>query len=497
MVHHGSRILFLVLISAVVTVCAAESDRHYFAVLLDGKKIGHAEHSRVVVDGEVRTTELMHMTISRMGIPIRMEVSDTSIETVEGRPLGFELEQKLSLITTRQSGRIGADGMLEVTTKGIGPEQKKRVPWPEGALMSEGLLLEAVQKGLTPGTSYTTKIFDPSAMRAMHTTVEVGSKRAIDLFGRSVRLTEVKSTVVLPGAGAVVTTSYVDDQLATLKSVIPLMGMEIEIISCSRSYALADFEAGELMAQLLLPSPVQLEEVGDLEAIAYRLVPTADGAQLNIPTTSNQTVRADDGNVLVTVRPLSGKLGNAFPYRGDNEAALKALESNVYLQCDDDRIKSLAREAAGQTEDAWIAAQRIERFVAGYIVSKDLTVGYASALETLESRQGDCTEHALLCTALCRSLGIPAEVVVGIAYVKEFAGSSNSFGGHAWTRVFIEDQWIGLDAAFAGTGRGGYDAGHLALSTGGGEPADFFSLIGTLGRFEVAEVVPLYESSDQ
>ena len=497
MVHRRSRILFLVLISAVVTVGAAESDRHYFAVLLDGKKIGHAEHSRVVVDEEVRTTERMHMTISRMGIPIRMEVSDTSIETVEGRPLGFELEQKLSLITTRQSGRIGADGMLEVTTKGVGPERKKRVPWPEGAMMSEGLRLLAMQKGLRPGTSYSAKMFNPSVMRAMDTRVEVGSKGAVDLFGRSVRLTEVKSSFLFPGAGEVTSTTYVDDEMATLKSVIPILGMEIEIVSCAQAYALADFDAAELMVQLLLPSPVPLEDVGDLEAITYRLVPTTDNTQLDIPVTSNQSVRTEDGKILVTVRPLRGQPGHSFPYRGDNEAALKALESNVYLQCDDDRIKSLAREAAGQTEDAWIAAQRIERFVAGYIVSKDLTVGYASALETLESRQGDCTEHALLCTALCRSLGIPAEVVVGIAYVKEFAGASNSFGGHAWTRVFIEDQWIGLDAAFAGTGRGGYDAGHLALSTGGGEPADFFSLIGTLGRFEVAEVVPLSESSDQ
>ena len=135
MIHRGSKILLLVLILSLVVVCAAESDRDYFAVLLDGKKIGHAEHSRVVVDGEVRSTERMHMTISRMGIPIRMDVSDTAIETVEGRPLGFELEQKLSLITTRLSGRIDADGMLAVTTKGIGPETKKRMAWPQGALM--------------------------------------------------------------------------------------------------------------------------------------------------------------------------------------------------------------------------------------------------------------------------------------------------------------------------------------------------------------------------
>ena len=351
MIHRRSKTLLLVLISSVVVVCAAESDRNYFAVLLDGKKIGHAEHSRVVVDGEVRSTERMHMTISRMGIPIRMDVSDTAIETPEGRPLGFELEQKLSLITTRLSGRIDADGMLAVTTKGIGPETKKRMAWPEGALMAEGLRLLAARKGLAPGTSYTAKLFDPSAMRAMDTRVEVGSKRAVDLLGRSMRLTEVKSIFTFPGAGEITSTSYVDEHLATLKSVIPLLGMEIEMISCSQAYAEADFDPAELMVQLLLASPAPLENVTELAAITYSLVPTTDNAQLDIPATPNQSVRTEDGKVLVTVRPLKGQPGHSFPYRGDHERALKALECNVYLQCEDDRIKRMAREAVGQTAD--------------------------------------------------------------------------------------------------------------------------------------------------
>jgi transglutaminase-like putative cysteine protease len=62
------------------------------------------------------------------------------------------------------------------------------------------------------------------------------------------------------------------------------------------------------------------------------------------------------------------------------------------------------------------------------------------------------------------------------------------FGGHAWTQVYIGDKWVGLDAAFKGTGRGGYDAGHIALAVGNGEPGDFLNLVTTLGRFEIAKV---------
>ena len=68
------------------------------------------------------------------------------------------------------------------------------------------------------------------------------------------------------------------------------------------------------------------------------------------------------------------------------------------------------------------AVRRIESFVARYIDNKSMSVGYASAVEVVESRQGDCSEFAVLTAALCRAVGIPAQVVVGIAYVKEFAG---------------------------------------------------------------------------
>jgi hypothetical protein len=50
-------------------------------------------------------------------------------------------------------------------------------------------------------------------------------------------------------------------------------------------------------------------------------------------------------------------------------------------------------------------------------------------------------------------------------------------------------RWIGLDASFRGGGRGGYDAGHIALAVGDGEPGDFFNLAATLGQFKIERVV--------
>jgi transglutaminase-like putative cysteine protease len=80
-------------------------------------------------------------------------------------------------------------------------------------------------------------------------------------------------------------------------------------------------------------------------------------------------------------------------------------------------------------------------------------------------------------------------VVVGVAYVEEWAGLASGFGGHAWTQAYVGDRWVGLDAAFKGTGRGGYGPGHIALAAGNGEPADFFNLLSTLGQFKIDKVI--------
>jgi transglutaminase-like putative cysteine protease len=72
--------------------------------------------------------------------------------------------------------------------------------------------------------------------------------------------------------------------------------------------------------------------------------------------------------------------------------------------------------------------------------------------------------------------------------VKDFAGI-DGFGGHAWVQAYIGGKWVGLDASFKGGGRGGYDAGHIALASGDGEPIDFFNLASALGEFKIAKIV--------
>ena len=464
-------------------------ETEYYAVFMEGKKVGYVTESRVVAEPNVITTMETDVTISRLGTSVTMKTLSKNIETTEGMPLAFESVQEFGGVKAKTIGVIDPNGTVSVSTVSMGVEQKSTFQWPEGALMAEGLRLLNAKYGLKEGAKYNAKIFESTMMQAFDNQIEIGGKKDIDLLGRIVSLTEVTTTMTMPLAGTTVTTTYVDDELRMQRSITPVIGMQLEIVACAKEFALGENDVFEMINKMFVKSPSPLGYADAASAITYTLSPI-DAAELVIPSTDNQQLqRTADGKIILTVKPVGMPVGGTFPYRGDDEAIIEATRPNRYLQSDHEEIIELARKAVGSTKDAGEAARRIETFVADFIENKDLSVGYASALEVARSKQGDCSEHAVLTAALCRAVGIPAQMVTGIAYVDDWSGLQG-FGGHAWVQVYIgrnKGKWVGMDAAFKGAGRGGYGPGHIALAVGNGEPADFFNLATTLGKFKIEE----------
>ncbi len=472
-------------------------EEEYLAVFMEGKKVGYAIQSREVAGGKVTTTEKVSITISRADVPVTINMAETSIETTEGKPLGFEVTQELSAMTMKVTGTVNNQGMLEMTVNSMGNEQKSTIEWPSGAVMAEGLRLLTLQKGLKEGLQYSVNLFSPGILQAVDAQIKIGPKRNVDLLGRVVALTEVTTTINIPGAGEIVSTGFVDDQLRMQKSIMPVAGMQIEMIACVKEFALGENDVFEVIDKMFLASPQPLDNIDSASSASYYLSPTK-GAALKIPVTDNQKVRLANGQVCVTVSPIASPAGAGFPYKGKDEVILESLKPTRFVQSDNKEIIKLARQAVGNSKDAAQAAKKIEAFVAKYVDNKGLSVGYASAAEVAESRQGDCSEFAVLTAAMCRAVGIPAQVAVGMAYVKDFSGltigrqtrfENGAFGGHAWVQAYIGGKWVGLDAAFNSAGLGGYGPGHIALSVGSGNPEDFLNLVSTMGQFKIEKVM--------
>ena len=90
----------------------------------------------------------------------------------------------------------------------------------------------------------------------------------------------------------------------------------------------------------------------------------------------------------------------------------------------------------------WELAKRVTSGVFEWIIDKDFTVGFASALEVCRTPRGDCTEHGVLAVALLRRLGVPARGVTG------WVGLGETLGLHFWVEVKLQDRWVPVDPTF-------------------------------------------------
>ncbi len=488
----GGLFILCVLLLSGPAAAAAEEPR-YMAIFLDGKKVGHSIRSRSVLRDRVITTEEMTFTVYRGAQATSMDAKETNIETVDGKPLGFEIIQNTGGTEQKRSGVIGPDGTMEVTLIMGGTQQTIQLQYPAGALMAEGLRRLQKAKGLDTGVEFEALAFRPDMLETTGGTITIqikgGPRREIDLLGRKVEALETTTTMRIPipfqdQVQEITTTNYCDADLEPLKILVPFGDKTLELIACEKELALRPADIFDFLSMMTVACPTALPPLDGVAAITYELALLAPEG-ISIPSDDNQTVRKTAENrLLVTVRPVSANTAT-FPYKGADPNLLDALKPTEYLQSDAPRIINMAKTAVGAATDAGKAARQIEAFVKGYIKTRDFSVGYASALEVAESRQGDCSEHAVLTAAMCRAVGIPARVVSGLIYAENLAGQKNVFGGHAWAEAWVGGVWIGLDATRSPQG---YGPGHITLSRGNGNPADFLNLVNVLGGFRIDKV---------
>ncbi|MFH1809565.1 MAG: transglutaminase-like domain-containing protein [Pseudomonadota bacterium] len=158
-----------------------------------------------------------------------------------------------------------------------------------------------------------------------------------------------------------------------------------------------------------------------------------------------------------------------------------ALLPETLLQARDPAVVAKAREILDGTVNPAEAAMRLSTWVHEH-VRKVNSAGVPSAIDVLNSMQGDCNEHTVLFTALARAVGLPARMAAGVVLV-DLHGEGAAFYYHAWPEVWL-DGWRALDPTL---GQIPADATHLRFVVGGlDQQVDILRLIGSL-RVEILE----------
>lgn len=476
--------VMLALLAASTLAYAAPSDDTWMTVTLDGRKIGNMHMTRQVENNHVISSQTLTVELSRAGVKVGMSSRETDTETRQGKPLKFESHTTISGMETVVTGVIH-DDKCDVTTIVGGNEQKRTIDWPKGALLSEGLRLAESKTALKPGVHYTELAFQAESVDAVEVTTTVGNSEQVDLPDGARNLARIEQVIKLPGAPTT-TVAWVDEDQDAKKITMQLMGYDLTMLACSKDCAQAPNQSADILTHALAPAPTGLTANDLQHGVVIHVVPTAPQAELSFASTDEQHVSKAANGFDLRIAPVNA----TSPPDTDNKPTAADSKPNDWLQSEAPEVRKLAQQGIGDAKDPLAEMQNLETFVRGFIRNKNLSVGYASALEVAKNPEGDCTEHAVLLAALGRSVGIPTRVVDGLAYTNHYAGVDHVFVPHAWAQAWINGKWQSFDAALMG-----FDAGHIALSVGDGDPWRFFAGLDSLGRMKIDSVAPLQPES--
>jgi hypothetical protein len=470
--------LLLLLPSLAAAAPAADT---WMSVLLGGRKIGHMHTSREIRDGSVITSQKMNIELSRAGITVALATSEVDAETPEGEPVAFVSITSISGIANTVTGTRRGDGKFTVVSEIGGAKSTRIIDWPKGALLNEGLRLAELDHGLAPGTRFSELAFQAENQTAVQVESTIAAREHVELPEGTQPLMRVEQLVRLPGA-ATQTRSWIDADGNVRKTVLPVMGMDLTLIACARACALAPNQGADILDHAMAQAPAALSPAWLRDGIIIDIRARSGAAPLRFAQTAEQRVSTTADGIELRIAPL----GATAAIGSEAAPTLADTQANDWLQSDSAQIRALAQQGVDSARTPQEKMHNLQEFVRRFIRTKDLSVGYASALEVAKNPEGDCTEHAVLLAALARAQGIPARVVDGLAYADRYAGMDHVFVPHAWVQAYVDGHWQSFDAAL-----NGFDSGHIALAVGDGDPWRFFAGFDTLGRMRIERVSAL------
>jgi hypothetical protein len=270
---------------------------------------------------------------------------------------------------------------------------------------------------------------------------------------------------------------WLDARGIARKGLTQLVGQPLEMLACDQACALAPDQDVDMFRAAIVPSPRMLPAIFRDHPLRYRIHVSGGDRQALLITDEQQVTPLGNDEWQVDIGGSHG--GRQAPPQPDDSAP------NAWLQSDAPPIRQLAAEVVGNAGSNRARMRRLRGFVSGYITGHGLDAGYASALEVLKSRQGDCTEYAVLLAALARAQGIPTRVVVGMVYADRFAGIDRVFAPHEWVQAWIDGRWQSYDAALRQ-----FDTTHIALGSGDGDPWHFAAATRLFGNLRIDAVTP-------
>ncbi|MBL0922624.1 MAG: transglutaminase domain-containing protein [Phycisphaerales bacterium] len=464
------------------------TEERWHVVEMMGAKAGWMRSATSTgADGLLRFESEMHFHIGRGPVNIEVRVETAFVETADGRPVSMRVVQEFGPTPAIAEYEFKADHVLVRNTQGGRTMESHEAP-PGGDWLTPRRAEEDLRRRIAAGEKQIRQsVLDPSTgLRPIEVTRVRKGDGAVEAMGKSVAATEwVVTQSVYPG---IETIEWLDRDGRLVRGSVDMGGIAMEILASERELALAESAPPELLASTLVRPNRRIEDPRSVSRGVY-IVSVPDGSLPDFPSAGAQVFeRIDERTARVTVDV--SRVDAAEP--GAERAAY--LASSSMIGADDPEVAKFAVVARGDEAEK---AEALRRRVHGHIDQKSLDVGLASASDVVRTRQGDCTEHAVLLAAALRAAGIPCGVAAGGLSIDEFLGAVGVFGYHMWTQALLPLEgggwaWVDVDATM-GDGSA-YDAAHIAMDVSALADGDLMNSLAALAplmgrlRVEVVEV---------
>ena len=213
------------------------------------------------------------------------------------------------------------------------------------------------------------------------------------------------------------------------------------------------------LVDLIQISAVTLDKkLGDPVKIKSLKLSFVADDDFDVPQSHRQIIsKGKDNNLVMEIkRDFIIKNGKALL----PDESKRSLATSISIPSDNPKIIALATKIVGDAPNDFEKASRIVKWIFTNL-EKTMAKNSDNALDILDKKAGDCTEHTLLFVTLARAVGIPSREVGGIAYM---AGEKvPKMAWHAWAEFHDGKQWLTADPTWNQTL---VDGTHIKFSEG-------------------------------
>jgi hypothetical protein len=423
-------------------------------IYLKNQKIGYSHSVISKKESGFHLAEEVFMRMNIMGFSQDMAMN-TSAELSPALTIErFDFKLNSGMFDFAAAGEVKDNKTLSVEADLSGTIQRFDIPLKEPVYLTSALLYAVFQQsGVSQGDEFSFQIFDPSVMAQEKAVIRIVGKEEINYL--KARKQTTKMTINYKGTSE---TAWMDETGEIVREE-GMLGMTLEKTTRQEAYAgIPDRPEQDITRLASVPADKVIGNPRKTEYLKIRLT-GIDTAGLALGGGRQKL----DGDILEIFQEKMQR--HQMPGLGAlPKDARSFLKSEPFIESDHPKIKQTANTIVSSEDRPYQKARKLIAWINEKIVQKPV-LSIPDALSTIENREGDCNEHAVLLAALARAVGIPAKIEAGLVYL------DGRFYYHAWNLLYM-GQWVTADSVF---GQIPADATHIRFVSG--SPSDQMDLM--------------------